>query len=166
MSGRCGLRGDKDNEAWDKKIEAEQIQRIEDRKEWDRKFEADKQERIAERRQWNKKWGETANRLGTLVEDIVAPNIEGLALGHFGCKRIDLFAHRIKKTSIKDRSKQREFYCIACEDFIADFDWVEYKIMWHFYGVKGTSSCQGRLAPPLAGEVKEPGATWSGKEGP
>ncbi|MBF0591087.1 MAG: hypothetical protein HQL02_03260 [Nitrospirae bacterium] len=105
-----------DNKAWDKKLEAYQRQqredRIEDNKEWDKKMEAD-------RREWNKKWGETANRLGTLVEDVVAPNIEGIALSYFGCKRIDLFAPRIKRTSIRDRSRLREFDCIAiCEDCI------------------------------------------------
>ncbi|MBF0539312.1 MAG: hypothetical protein HQL03_13775, partial [Nitrospirae bacterium] len=87
-----------DNEAWEKKMEA-----------WEKKIEEQQKERIADRREWNKKWGETANRLGTLVEDIVAPNIEGLALGYFGCKRIDVFAPRIKKTSVRDRSKLREF---------------------------------------------------------
>ncbi|MBF0538699.1 MAG: hypothetical protein HQL03_10655 [Nitrospirae bacterium] len=101
-----------DNKAWEKK-------RKEDNETWEKKMEAEKQERIAERREWNKKWGETANRLGTLVEDVVAPNIEGLALNYFGCKRIDLFTPRIKRTSIRDRSKLREFDCIAiCEDCI------------------------------------------------
>ncbi|MBF0317226.1 MAG: hypothetical protein HQL04_03545 [Nitrospirae bacterium] len=87
-------------------------EKIKNKKERDEKMEAIEAK-------WNKKWGETANRLGTLVEDVVAPNIEGLALSYFGCKRIDIFAPRIKRTSIRDRSKLREFDCIAiCEDCI------------------------------------------------
>ncbi|MBF0591105.1 MAG: hypothetical protein HQL02_03350 [Nitrospirae bacterium] len=103
---------EKDRKEWDKKMEAQDKQRLKDKEEWDKKQEAIQ-------RDWNKKWGETANRLGTLVEDVVAPNIEGLAYSYFGCKRIDLFAPRIKRTSRRDRSMLREFDCIAiCDELI------------------------------------------------
>ncbi|MBF0538813.1 MAG: hypothetical protein HQL03_11245 [Nitrospirae bacterium] len=103
---------EKDRKEWDKKMEAQDKQRLKDKEEWDKKQEAIQ-------RDWNKKWGETANRLGTLVEDVVAPNIEGLAYSYFGCKRIDLFAPRIKRTSRRDRSRLREFDCIAiCDELI------------------------------------------------
>ncbi len=57
--------------------------------------------------------------MGTLVEDIVAPNIEGLALNYFGCKTISTFAPRIKKNNRKDNSRLQEFDCIViCDNFI------------------------------------------------
>lgn len=54
-----------------------------------------KEESIRDRRQMNKQWGELANRLGTLVEDIVAPNLPRIVLELFGCGRPDLFAVRV-----------------------------------------------------------------------
>ncbi|MBF0592835.1 MAG: hypothetical protein HQL02_12180 [Nitrospirae bacterium] len=119
---------------WDRRMEAMEKKRLQDKEEWDKKWEANQKEwdrkqearqrewdkkQEARQREWNKKWGETANRLGTLVEDVVAPNIEGLAYSYFGCKRIDLFAPRIKRTSRRDRSMLREFDCIAiCDELI------------------------------------------------
>ncbi|KJU87104.1 hypothetical protein MBAV_000708 [Candidatus Magnetobacterium bavaricum] len=84
-----------------------------------REWEEEKRLWKEERRERNKQWGETANRLGTLVEDIVAPNIEGLAFNYFGCKSIESFTPRIKRPGRGDKSKLREFDCILiCEDFI------------------------------------------------
>lgn len=42
-----------------------------------------------DRREMNKKWGEIANKMGTLVEDIVVPNIEGIAQRYFDCQMKD-----------------------------------------------------------------------------
>jgi len=38
------------------------------------------------KREMNKRWGELANKMGTLAEDVVAPNISGIAQEYFGCK--------------------------------------------------------------------------------
>jgi hypothetical protein len=43
----------------------------------------------------NKQWGELANRLGTLVEDIVAPSLPRVAAELLGCERPELFALRV-----------------------------------------------------------------------
>jgi len=52
------------------------------------RFEADsrafKDEMRASKREQNKQWGDLANKLGTIMEDIVAPNLRRLAVEHFG----------------------------------------------------------------------------------
>ena len=69
------------------------------------------------KKEMNKKWGEMANRLGTIVEDIVAPSISGIAERYFGCKDMeDFMVRRFKRSSI-DKARRREFDIIAvCED--------------------------------------------------
>jgi hypothetical protein len=54
-----------------------------------------KDENRRERQRMNKQWGELANRLGTLVEDIVAPNLPRVAAELFSCTIPDLFAVRV-----------------------------------------------------------------------
>jgi Sec-independent protein translocase protein TatA len=64
----------------------------------------------------NRQWGDLANKLGTVVEDIVAPNIPRIAKVYFGCPEVDYIAVRVKKRSVTDRSRRREFDAIAvCE---------------------------------------------------
>jgi hypothetical protein len=79
-----------------------------------REFKEDiRQDRI----ETNRKWGELANKMGTLVEDMVIPNIGGIAKRYFKCEDFEFFASRVKKKNTKDRSKQREFDVIAvCDD--------------------------------------------------
>ena len=60
----------------------------------------------------NRRWGELANKMGTIVEDIVAPNIPRVAREYFGCEDIDFFAVRIEKRD-KKRNVTREFDIIA-----------------------------------------------------
>jgi hypothetical protein len=70
-----------------------------------------------DRRRMNKQWGELANKMGTLVEDIVAPNIQRIAMEHFGCGDIEDFMVRRIKRHVTDKTKRREFDVIAvCED--------------------------------------------------
>lgn len=67
----------------------------------------------------NKQWGELANKMGTIVEDIVAPNIKGIAEKYFDCREIEDFMVRRYKRNTKDRTKRREFDVIAvCNDKI------------------------------------------------
>ena len=56
-----------------------------------------KDESVRERQRMNKQWGDLANRLGTLVEDIVAPSLPRVAAELFGCERPELFALRVKR---------------------------------------------------------------------
>ncbi|MCL0038527.1 hypothetical protein M1N10_05910, partial [Thermodesulfovibrionales bacterium] len=70
-----------------------------------------------DRMELNKKWGELAVKMGTIVEDIVAPNIPRIAKEYFGCADIDHFAIRVLKRHPTDKSKRREFDVIAvCSD--------------------------------------------------
>jgi hypothetical protein len=44
-----------------------------------------------------RKWGELARKMGTLVEDIVAPNLPGVARELFGCGEPEFFAVRVRR---------------------------------------------------------------------
>jgi len=59
--------------------------------------EADIAESRADRKAMNKKWGELANKMGTVVEDIVAPCIGGVAREYFQVAEFDYFAIRLQK---------------------------------------------------------------------
>ena len=71
------------------------------------------EESKADRIRWYKQWGDIANKLGTIVEDMVAPNIPGIARTYFGCEDLDFFGLRITKKNLRDRAKSREFDIIA-----------------------------------------------------
>lgn len=64
----------------------------------------------------NRQWGDLANKMGTVVEDIVAPNIPRIAKEYFGCEQLDYIAIRVKKRNTVDKSKRREFDAIALCD--------------------------------------------------
>ena len=72
--------------------------------------ERDRQQAEQDRRQLNKKWGDLANRLGTVAEDIVAPNLPRIAREQFGCpdEPDDFMVRRWVRHKI-DNSKRREF---------------------------------------------------------
>jgi len=76
-------------------------------------LEAFKEEMNEDRKKMYKMWGELANKMGTLVEDIVAPNIPRIAKEYFGAEELDFLGVRIRKRNVKDRSKMREFDVIA-----------------------------------------------------
>ena len=54
-----------------------------------------KQQADRERREMNKRWGELANKMGTVVEDIVAPSIQRLAREVFDCGEPQYFGTRV-----------------------------------------------------------------------
>jgi predicted kinase len=62
-----------------------------------------------ERREMNKRWGELANKMGTVVEDIVAPSVRRLAREVFDCGDLQSFITRGSFTRSDDRSRAREF---------------------------------------------------------
>jgi len=66
-----------------------------------------------ENRAINKRWAELAYKMGTIVEDIVAPNISWVAKTYFQAEVIEDFMLRRKKTKSSDRSIQKEFDIIA-----------------------------------------------------
>ncbi len=65
-----------------------------------------------EMKEMNKRWGEIANKMGTLVEDIVVPNIKAVAREFFGCEDIEFFGIRIEKRH-PETGQKREFDVIA-----------------------------------------------------
>ncbi len=72
-----------------------------------------KNEMRLDRKEMNRKWGDFANKWGTIVEDLVYPNIKNIAEKYFGCKKEeceDFILRRMKKG--KGR-KQKEFDIIA-----------------------------------------------------
>jgi hypothetical protein len=56
-----------------------------------------KAEMRASKRELDKKWGDLANKMGTIIEDILAPNVRRLAVEHFGFPVIELFALRVTR---------------------------------------------------------------------
>ena len=76
------------------------LERIVDRRE---------QEAARDRREMNKRWGELANKMGTVVEDIVAPSVRRLARELFECGDLVYFGTRQTVTRDDDRSRTREF---------------------------------------------------------
>ncbi|MBF0200480.1 MAG: hypothetical protein HQK66_04035 [Desulfamplus sp.] len=66
----------------------------------------------ADRKRRNKEWGELANKMGTVVEDIVAPGLPGVARQYFDIDAFDFFAVRVRKVN-PDRTGRREFDVVA-----------------------------------------------------
>ena len=69
----------------------------------------DREAAARDRREMNKRWGELANKMGTVVEDIVAPSIRRLAREVFECGSMQYFGTRVSVTRSDDRSREREF---------------------------------------------------------
>jgi len=64
------------------------------------------------KKELNKKWGDLANKMGTIVEDIVVPGLKWVGARYFGIEEFDFFAPRLRLKS-RDRSMTREFDVIA-----------------------------------------------------
>ena len=76
----------------------------------DREAAAREREAAArERREMNKRWGELANKMGTVVEDIVAPSVRRLAREVFDCGELRQFWTRMSASRSDDPSRTREF---------------------------------------------------------
>jgi hypothetical protein len=63
--------------------------------------------------QMDRQWGELANKMGTLVEDIVAPGLGTVFQTVFGLERLDAYGQRVRRTHRIDPGRQREFDYIA-----------------------------------------------------
>ncbi len=86
------------------------------REEFSRRTDKISEDGEAARKEFNKRWGELANKFGTLVEDIVVPNLPGIARDVFGFTDIDDFMVRRLIRNKRDRSKRREFDVIVVGD--------------------------------------------------
>ena len=110
-------------EKMDRYIEQTAKEREEDRREaaryWEeveRRREEDRQEAARyweeaerERREMNKRWGHLANKMGSMVEDLVGPSVRRMAREIFDCGDEVFFAPRLVRTRSDDRSRRREF---------------------------------------------------------
>lgn len=67
------------------------------------------------RRDMNKKWGDLANKMGTLVEDIVVPGFYGVIKSCFNQDPEDIvnLSPRVTRQHPDNRADRREFDCIA-----------------------------------------------------
>ena len=75
-----------------------------------------KREMREDRKKAFEQWGNLANRIGTLAEDVVAPCVRSIAEKYFGCRDEDDFMVRRFKRKPKDRGSRREFDVIAVYD--------------------------------------------------
>ena len=90
-------------------IERREQEGAREREEAARQREEAKERADRDRREMNKRWGDLVNKMGTLVEDIVAPSIRRLAGEVFGCGDLQDFATRTVRTRRDDPSREREF---------------------------------------------------------
>lgn len=61
----------------------------------------------------HKSWGDLANRLGTIIEDILAPNLRRLAIEHFNFASIEAFVVRIERKHPTQPGRSSEFDTIV-----------------------------------------------------
>jgi hypothetical protein len=72
-----------------------------------------KQSMDEETRKVKKIWGDLANKMGTVAEDVVAPNIPRLAVEEFGLTEVEDMLLRTRRTSRRGEKRQRE-YDLVC----------------------------------------------------
>ncbi len=83
-----------------------------------REFKTEMREFKAEN---NKRWGELANKLGTLAEDLVAPSVPRILRTVVGCPedRVELMAVRVRRLHAEDRGRSQEFDVVAmCGEYM------------------------------------------------
>lgn len=60
-------------------------------------------------RRMQKAWGDLANKMGTVAEDVVAPNIPRLALEAFGFSEVEDLMVRVRRVSRRGEKRRREW---------------------------------------------------------
>ena len=66
------------------------------------------------RRELDRKWGDLANKMGTVVEDIILPGFPGAVRRTFGVE-LDTLAVRVSRKHPHDRGREREFDIVATD---------------------------------------------------
>lgn len=70
-----------------------------------------------ERKEFKRAWGDLANKLGTILEDIAAPNIQRLAVAEFEFRRVDDVMIRATRVNrVTHRSRQEFDVICACPE--------------------------------------------------
>ena len=72
-----------------------------------------KEESRQARRAMNKQWGDLANKMGTIIEDILAPNLRRLAREHFRFGTIQAFMIRCTRCQVGHPEIESEFDTLA-----------------------------------------------------
>ena len=70
-----------------------------------------KEETIKDRRNMNKQWGELANKMGTLIEDLISPAVRPVMTAYFG-EPIESIAIHFRRFDKKTKLRG-EFDCVA-----------------------------------------------------
>jgi len=73
------------------------------------RMEADTQRMRADTRRMQKAWGDLANKMGTVAEDIVAPNIPRLAVEEFGFTEVEDLMVRARRASRRGEKRVAEW---------------------------------------------------------
>ena len=68
-----------------------------------------KAEAARDRKAMNRRWGELANKMGTVVQDIVAPSLRRIARDELGCGDERSFSVTMSRVRGDDRHSRREF---------------------------------------------------------
>lgn len=85
-----------------------------DQKDFREEMKVFKDESRQERKQMNRQWGELANKMGTLIEDIVAPAVRPVVKKYFGTELSDFMIKRKRK--IKEGGLTGEFDVIGVSE--------------------------------------------------
>ena len=68
-----------------------------------------REEAARDRKKMNRRWGELANKMGTVVQDIVAPSLRRIARDELGCGDERSFSVTMSRVRSDDRHSRREF---------------------------------------------------------
>jgi hypothetical protein len=74
-----------------------------------RKMDADTAKMKEDTARMKKTWGDLANKMGTVAEDVVAPNIPRLALDAFGFGEVEDLMVRARRMSRRGERRRREW---------------------------------------------------------
>ena len=68
-----------------------------------------KAEGARDRKEMNRRWGKLANKMGTVVQDIVAPSLRRIARDELGCGDERIFSVTMSRVRSDDPHRRREF---------------------------------------------------------
>jgi len=107
-----------------REFKAEMLEFKNEMREDTRKFKAEMCEFKDEMREFktesNKRWGELANKMGTMVEDLVAPSIERILRQTVGCAKEDVEAVAVRVQRRHPTTRQRREFDVvaACREYV------------------------------------------------
>jgi hypothetical protein len=100
---------EKDRQRWDRRLDEFNQRAEKDRADWQARAEKDREEARRERGELARQLGEISNRIGTLVEDIIAPSLRRMASEELGCGDELFFGPRVTRAHPDGSGRRREF---------------------------------------------------------